>query len=71
MALAQMTTCPQTSSWVQIVAQTWASVWCLVATWSTDINTDPGYDRITDPDMVLGSSQGPGVTMVAGGGAGH
>ena len=30
-----------------------------------DIGTDPGYGRVTDPDMALGSS-GPDATMAQG-----
>lgn len=46
---------------------TWlAAMWPLVATWTTAINTDPGYGRIMDSDMALGSSPGPDVTMVPG-----
>lgn len=31
----------------------WAPMWSLLATWTTDINTDLGCDKTTDPDMVL------------------
>lgn len=36
----------------------------MVATWATDINEDPGCDRIMNPDMILSSNLGPNVTMV-------
>lgn len=31
----------------------WTSPWPSVATWTIDINTDPGCGRITDPDMAF------------------
>lgn len=36
-----------------------------------DINTDPDYGRTKNPDMVLGSSPDPDVTVASGGLAGH
>ena len=42
-------------------------LWPLVATWAMDINTSPGYGRITDSDMFLGHSLGSDVTMALGG----
>lgn len=39
------------------------SVWPLVATQVTDINTDPGLSRVTDLHMALGHILGLGVTM--------
>lgn len=35
-----------------------ASMWPLVATWAMNINTDPGFRRTMNPDMVFGSSLG-------------
>lgn len=48
-----------------------ASLCPLVATWTMDINADPDYGRTKSPDMVLGSSPDPDVTMASGGLAGH
>ena len=39
--------------------------------WVMDINTDTGFSRTTDPDMVLGDNKDPGITMASGGIAGH
>ena len=36
-----------------------------------DLNTDPGFSRITDPDVVLFSSLGLHVTVAPGGDEGH
>lgn len=33
----------------------------------TDINTDPSYNRAMNPDMALGTSLGPNLTMAPGG----
>lgn len=44
-----------------------ASMWALVTTCTMDFNTDPGFSRITGPNMVLFSSLGHDVTMVPGG----
>ncbi|KAL6088689.1 hypothetical protein STEG23_010720 [Scotinomys teguina] len=35
-------------------------------TWAMDINSDSSCSRTMDPDMVLGSSPGPEVTMAQG-----
>lgn len=32
---------------------------------ATDINTDPGYSGIMDPDMALGGLSGPDIIMVS------
>lgn len=40
-------------------------------TQAVDIKSDPGCGRKTDPDMGLGSSPFPDVTMVPGGTSGH
>lgn len=48
-----------------------ASLWLLVAMRAMGINTDPGYSRTTNPDMVLGSILGPDVAMALIGCAGH
>lgn len=56
----------QTPTWPQEVAQTLTSMWSLVATQAIDIHTDPWYGRIIDPNMVLGNSLGPDVTMALG-----
>lgn len=40
-------------------------------TCSTDMNTDSGYSRTTDPDVALSSSMSPDVNMVSGGGRGY
>lgn len=37
----------------------------------TDINTDHGCGRATDPGMVLGHSSGPDGTMALGGSTGY
>lgn len=34
----------------------WASAWTLMVTQVTDINTNPGYSRIMDPDKALSGS---------------
>lgn len=31
--------------------------------WTTDISTDPGYSRTTDPDMVLSKNKDLGIIM--------
>ena len=49
-------------------ARRWASVWPLVATWATNINTDPGCCRARD--MALSSSSGLDNTMPLGGSTG-
>lgn len=36
-----------------------------------NINTDPSFDKTTDPDIVLGISLGPDVTIVSDGSADH
>lgn len=40
---------------------------CMAPDGNTDINTEPSSSRTTDPDMALGSSLGPDVTIVLGG----
>ena len=40
-----------------------ASVWPLVASWASDINTDPSYGRTMNPDMALSSIPGLDLTM--------
>lgn len=35
-----------------------------------DIHTDPGFSRITDPDMALRGNKDPDISMVSGGSAG-
>ena len=47
----------------------WASVWPLVATWVTNINTDPGCYRATD--MALSSSSGLDNSMPLDGSTGR
>lgn len=49
----------------------WVSTGVLVAVWTSDINTDPGYSRTMNPDMVLGSNLGQVFTMVLGECADH
>lgn len=44
----------QTSTCLQAAASTWP----LVATWATDINTDPSWSNTTDPDRVLSGNLG-------------
>lgn len=39
--------------------------------WAIDINTHPSYSKTTYPDMVLGSSFDPDVTIVLGGSKDH
>lgn len=48
----------------------WASSWPLVIPGAMDIGTDPGYGRVTDLDLALGSS-GRGSTMALGSSTGH
>lgn len=48
-----------------------ASVWSLVATWATDIYTDPCCGRTKDPDMILGISPDPDVSVLPAGSAWH
>lgn len=43
----------------------------LVVTGAMDIYIDHGCSRATEPDTALGSSPGPGNTMVQGGSTGH
>lgn len=43
----------------------------LVATPTSDFNTDPGYCRTTDPDMALSPALGLDVTTVLGGSTSH
>ena len=38
---------------------------------ATDINTDLGWGRVTDPDMALSNSPDPDNTMSPGGSRGH
>ncbi|XP_052034647.1 uncharacterized protein C4orf45 homolog [Apodemus sylvaticus] len=38
---------------------------------STDINTDSGYSRTTDPDIALSSSLSPDINVGSGGGRGY
>lgn len=38
-----------------------------MATWATEINSDPGCGSSIDPDMVTDSSPGPVITIVPGG----
>lgn len=45
--------------------------WTSVVTWAMDINADPSCRMTTDPDVVLGGSTGPEITMALGGRAGH
>lgn len=48
-----------------------AFAWTLVASWTTDFNTDPGYSWAIDLNMVLGKSPGLDVTVVPCGSQGH
>ncbi|KAL6044857.1 hypothetical protein STEG23_017028, partial [Scotinomys teguina] len=48
-----------------------ASMWPLVATWATDINTDPGYGRTMNPNMVLSSGLYFEFTRAPGDNSGH
>lgn len=48
----------------------WASSWPSIITGAMDIGTDPGYGRVTDLDLALGSS-GPGATTALGSSTGH
>lgn len=41
------------------------STWPLVVTWALDVDTDPDCSRIMDPDVVLGDSTDPVITMVS------
>lgn len=42
------------------------STWPLVLTQAMDINIDPGYNRIMDPDMSFGGSIDPDIAMASG-----
>lgn len=44
----------------------WVSAQPSMETGAMDIHTDPGYGRITDPDMLLGRSLGQDMTMAPG-----
>lgn len=46
-------------------------MWPLVATWTTDINTDYSCERTTEPDMVLVHSPGLDVIVALAGITGH
>lgn len=45
--------------------------WPLMVTWTSDINTEPGFDRTISPDMAPGGSMGLHVPMTSGRSAGH
>lgn len=45
--------------------------WALVITWPTDLNTDPGSSKATDPHMALGCSLGFNVSMALGSSSDH
>lgn len=51
--------------------RSWISVWPLVATWTTGINTDHSCERAMDPDMVLVHSLGLDVIVALAGITGH
>lgn len=42
-----------------------------VVTWLTDIDTDPCYGRVVDPDMALNDSRAPETIMALGGSPGY
>lgn len=42
-----------------------------VITWPTDLNTDPGSSKATDPHMALGCSLGFNVSMASGSSSDH
>lgn len=43
----------------------------LMLTGAMDLNTNPSWDRVTDPDMALSHRSGPHVNMTQGGRIGH
>lgn len=43
----------------------------MIVTRASDINTDPSYDRIVDPDMAPDGSMSLVVTMALGESTGH
>lgn len=50
----------------------WTSLWLLVVARAIDINTDPSCGWATmDPDMALGQSSAPDVTVALGGTVSH
>ena len=45
--------------------------WALVITWPTDLNTDPGSSKATDPHMTLGCSLSFNFSMASGSSSDH
>lgn len=50
----------------QVAAHIADTPWTSVVTWAMDINADPSCRMTTDPDVVLGGSTGPEITMALG-----
>lgn len=57
--------------WPQVMAQTRGIYVAFVGNMGHRHQTDLGYGKSIDPDVVLGSGPGPDATIVLAGSAGH
>lgn len=64
----------ETPAWPSVVMYatdtSQSPVWPSVVTCIMDINTDPGFNRTTDPDMALRGNMDPDISVASGGSIG-